>query len=106
MNKVGLSLSILSLCWFISADGWAGEFFYNSPLCCLTKKATPTNTTTQNPSPTIIIQAPVPASATQPTTPIPQQLPNAANCGQKTTITDSNGQVTTIETTCDRRINY
>lgn len=27
MNKVVLSLSILSLCWFISIDGWAGEFY-------------------------------------------------------------------------------
>jgi len=101
MNKVRLSLSILSLCCFISINGWAGEFFSNNSLCCLSKKATPSNA--QNPPPTIIIQAPVPT--TQPTAPLPQSTP-AATCGQKTTITDSNGQVTTIETTCDRRINY
>jgi hypothetical protein len=103
MNKVGLSLSVLSLCWFISIDGWAGEFFSNNSLCCLSKKATPSNAPTQNSPPTIIIQAPVPTM--QPTAPLPQPIP-AATCGQKTTITDSNGQVTTIETTCDRRINY
>ena len=42
MNQVGLSLSILSLCGLLSTSGWAGEYSYNNPLCCLSSKsATP-----------------------------------------------------------------
>lgn len=95
MNKVGLSLSILSLCGFLSTAGWAGEFVSNNSLCCLSKKATSNNTsTTPNSQPT---------PDSQPIVIIPPSSNPAATCGQKTTITDGKGQVTTIETTCKQR---
>ena len=86
MNKVGLSLSILSLCGLLSTSGWAEKISYNNPLCCLSSKpATPP----QNSQPTE--ETPV----TNGTIIIPN-----AGCGQEIKITDSNGQITTIKTTC------
>ena len=45
MNKVGLSLSILSLCWFISTTGWSGGLVSNSSFS--SSKAILANTSTQ-----------------------------------------------------------
>ena len=81
MNKVGLSISILSLSWFISTTGWGGEFISNNFFS--SKKVTPDNTPVQNNQPT--------ATA----------MPPPLECGQTITITDSDGKVTTIKKTCD-----
>ncbi|BAP56905.1 hypothetical protein THII_2608 [Thioploca ingrica] len=115
MNKVGLSLSVLSLCWFISIDGWAGQFYYNN-----------SNTLTQKPT-----AQPVPPVSTTPstgsttpstgsTTPSTGSTTSqSSSCvSQKITTTDSNGNVTTTDVPCNnqpsngsnessgRRINY
>jgi hypothetical protein len=105
MNKVRLSLSIFGLCGFLSTTGLAGEFVSNNSLCCLSKKATPNNTsTTPTSQPTQDSQPTYqPTQDSQPIVIITPAATPTGTCGHKTIITDSNGQVTTIETTCKQR---
>lgn len=101
MNKVGLSLSILSLCCFISTEGWAGEFYYNNPL---SKKDNPP------PQPTVVsvscVQAITTTSNGQVTTTQgscpnpPSVVPQGSSCVQTTTTTYSDGKVTTTGAPC------
>jgi hypothetical protein len=91
MNKVGLSLSILSWCWFISTTGWCGEFVSNNSSSI--PRATFNNTPTQEQRSVEENQQPVKEMLPPP--------PPDLKCGETITITDSDGKITTIKKTCD-----
>jgi hypothetical protein len=99
MNKLGLSLSVLSLCWFINIDGWAGTFYSGQP-----------QSPPKPPEPTVVSSSCVQkitttASNGQVTTTEAScqdhpSVPQGGSCVQKTTTTYSDGQVTTTEGSC------
>jgi hypothetical protein len=92
MNKVGLSLSILSLCWFISTTGWSGGLVSNSSFS--SSKAILANTSTQEQQ--SVAEKDQQSVKEMPPPPLPD-----LKCGETITITDSDGKVTTIKKTCD-----
>ncbi|NJO17142.1 MAG: hypothetical protein HC877_15785 [Thioploca sp.] len=105
MNKVRLSLSILSLCSFMSVAGWAGEYYYNNPLSHgISKKEIPP------PQPTMISSGCVQriittrnnqATTTEEPCPVsPIVVPLGSSCTQIKTTTYSNGKITTVEAPC------
>ncbi len=91
MNKLGLSLSILSLCWFISTTGWGEGFVFNNSFS--SPKAIPDNTPTQDQQSIEEDQQSVKE--------MPLPPPPDLKCGETITITDSEGKITTIKKTCD-----
>jgi hypothetical protein len=96
MNKVGLSLSILSLCWFISTTGWSGGLVSNNSFSSSnsSSKAILDNTPTQDQQ---SVEEKDQQSGKEM---LPLPLPDL-QCGETITITDSDGKVTTIKKTCD-----